>query len=238
MAHRSAPLWIALLAMLVCGQAVAQGKGKSTKVLLYKDRLTAQWDTVNCVKNVFKFNPLLFLRGELPLYYERALSRQISAELAVGITFRNYLGGDLTGDVADDFSAGTDILVKPSFRAGFRYYLTNDLEPQGMYLQGEFAYLDHSKDISVKDSTGHFTDMRLRDQRLYNDIRLYLGYQRLSSINNWLFDAYCGLGFRNRSLTQVEERLNLTERTWDYSVKETHDNVLAPFLGVKVGYGF
>lgn len=228
---------MALLALCMCTQAAAQGKGK-TKVLLYKDRLAAQWDTVNCVKNVLKFNPLLFLRGELPLYYERALSHRISAELAVGVTFRNYIGGGLTGDVADDFSAGTNIIAKPSFHAGFRYYFTDDLEPQGVYLQGEFAYLDHSKDISVKDSTGHFTDKKLRDQRLYNDVRLYLGYQRISSINNWLFDAYCGLGFRNRSLTRVEERLNLADRNWDYTVKETHDNVIVPFLGVKVGYGF
>ena len=77
---------------------MAQTGGKTTKVLLYKDRLAAQWDTVNCVKNVLKINPLLFLRGEIPLYYERALSHRLSAEIAVGVTFRNYLGGGFTGD--------------------------------------------------------------------------------------------------------------------------------------------
>ena len=69
-------------------------------------------------------------------------------------------------------------------------------------------------------------------------VRLYFGYQRLASTNNWLFDAYCGLGFRNRSLTLVDERLDLADRRWSYSVEETHDNVLAVFLGVKIGYGF
>lgn len=235
MAHRSLPFLAALLLAVAGTRAAAQG---NTKVVLYKDRLAAQWDTVNCVKNVFKFNPLLFLRGEMPLYYERALSHRVSAELAVGVSFRNYLGGDLLGDVADDFSAGTHIVAKPSFHLGFRWYLIDDIEPQGPYLQGELAYLDHSKDISMKDSTGHFTDGTLRDQRLYNDVRLYFGYQRIASTSNWLFDAYCGLGFRNRSLTQVNERLDLSDHTWSYSVEEKHDRVPALFLGVKVGYGF
>jgi hypothetical protein len=193
---------------------------------------------VNCVKNVLKINPLLFFRGELPLYYERALSPRVSAELAAGITFRNYIGGSLTGDAVDEFSAGTRILTRPAFHVGIRYYLTYDPEPQGLYVQGEFAYLDHSKDITEKDSAGTFTGNTLRDQRLYNDMRLYLGYQVLSGSSNWLIDLYAGAGYRNRSLTTVTELVDLTDRSWSYSVEEKHDNVLALFLGLKVGYGF
>ncbi|MEO7082006.1 MAG: hypothetical protein ABIY71_10785 [Flavobacteriales bacterium] len=237
MARWFLPVFFVLASILSGGSAAAQSKGK-TKVVLYKDRLAAQWDTVNCVKNVVKFNPLLFLRGEIPIYYERALSHRLSAEVAVGVTTRNYLGGDFTGDTPDDFSAGTHILPRLAAHVGFRWYFTDDIEPQGTYLQGEFAYIDHSKDIAMKDSTGRLTDNTLRDQSIYNDVRLYFGYQRLSSTNNWLFDAYCGVGYRNRSITQVNERLNLVERDWSYSVTETHDNVPAFFLGVKIGYGF
>ena len=238
MAQWFLPIFLVLASILSGGSVIAQSGGKTTKVVLYKDRLAAQWDTVNCVKNVLKFNPLLFLRGEVPIYYERALSHRLSAELAAGVTTRNYLGGDITGDTPDDFSAGTRILTRLAAHVGFRWYLTDDIEPQGTYLQGEFAYIDHSKDISKKDSTGRITDNTLRDQSIYNDVRLYFGYQRLSSTNNWLFDAYCGVGFRNRSITQVNERLNLVERDWSYTVEESHDNVLVPFVGVKIGYGF
>ncbi|MBZ0207491.1 MAG: hypothetical protein K8H89_14305 [Flavobacteriales bacterium] len=232
------PIMLALAVAFPSGSALAQANGKSTKVVLYKDRLAAQWDTVNCVKNVLKFNPLLFFRGEVPIYYEHALSHRISAELAVGITTRNYLGGEFTGDEPDDFSAGTKLIPKISAHVGFRLYLIDDIEPQGTYVQGEFAYLNHSKDIAMKDSTGRVTDQTLRDQSIYNDIRVYFGYQRLSSTSNWLFDAYCGAAFRNRSITQVDERLDLVERTWSYTVVESHDNVPAFFLGVKIGYGF
>lgn len=232
------PLCLAL-ALLAAGQdAAAQAKAKSNGVVLYKERLAAQWDTVKCVKNVLKFNPLLFLRGEVPVYYERALSPRLSAELAVGITVRNYIGSELGGDLPDDFSAGTRIIPKPSAHIGFRWYLTDDLEPQGPYVQGEFAYLDHSKDIFKKDSTGGVTDVSLRDQRVYNDLRLYAGYQRLSGTSNWLWDLYGGIGFRNRSLTRVHEMLDLADRHWSYSVTKEHGNVPVLFLGVKVGYGF
>lgn len=239
MMKHGASILLGVFLLLCAGpDAWAQKSGKDTKVLLYKDRLAAQWDTVKCVKNVLKLNPLVFMRGEIPLYYERALSPHISVELAAGVTMRNYMGGAFNGDLPDDFSAGTKILPRLSGHLGFRWYLTDDLEPQGAYLQAEFAYLDHSKEIFLKDSTGHLTDQSLGDRRVYNDVRLYLGYQRLSGTSNWLFDVYGGVGFRNRSMTLVNERLDLTERSWLYSVTEKHENVVALFLGVKIGYGF
>src|SRR5690606_34598026 len=68
MARWFLPLFFFLALMLSGGSTVAQSNEK-TKVVLYKDRVAAKWDTVNCVKNVLKFNPLLFLRGEIPIYY-------------------------------------------------------------------------------------------------------------------------------------------------------------------------
>ena len=237
MASLPRPL-VAALFLLFAGAASAQAPKHGAKVILQKDRIAAAWDTVDCVKNVFKLNPLLFLRGEIPLYYERALSHRLSAELAVGITNRNFIDLSFNGEGADDFSAGTHIVVKPSFHVGARYYLTEDIEPQGFYVQGEFAFLDHAKDISEKDSTGRYTSNTLRDDRAYNDVRLYAGYQRLATTSNWLFDAYIGMGLRNRSLNTVEERLNIADGRWTYPQETIHDNVAAFFLGVKVGYGF
>lgn len=238
MKRRSVVLCGVLFLLFQGHRLMAQEKRGETKVLLYKDRLAAEWDTVKCVKNVLKINPLLFMRGEIPLYYERALSPRLSLELGVGITVRNYMGNAFSGDLPDDFSATTKIIPRLSGHAGFRWYLTDDIEPQGAYVQGEFAYLDHRKDIFMKDSTGHVSDNSLPDRKLYNDVRLYLGYQRLSATSNWLWDVYCGVGFRNRAVTRVDERLDLTERTWHYSTTEKHENVAALFLGVKIGYGF
>lgn len=229
---------LALLA-LSASCAFAQPKPK-TKVVLYKDRIAAQWDTVNCVKNVLKVNPLLFLRGEIPIYYERALSSRLSGELGVGITYRNYINLTLAGDYpdADDFGAGTDIIPSPSYHVGLRYYLTDDIEPQGSYLQLEMAHLRYTKDIGVKDSTGQFNGETNRDERIYNDVRFYYGFQKLSSTSNWLFDYYVGIALRNRFLTVVNEDLNIAEGKWTYTVDTVDDVVPAFFLGVKVGLGW
>lgn len=234
--QRFRPLLLTLLCALLLQGALAQPP--RTKVVLYKDRLAAQWDTVDCVKNVVTINPLLFLRGEIPVYYERALSIRLSAILGAGITYRNYLNLDFAGDDADDFGAGTEIVAKPSFHLGARYYLLDDLEPQGTYFQVEFAYLNYSKNITQKDSTGQFTSNKLLDERIYNDVRLLFGYQHLSGRNNWLFDFYGGIAMRKRDMQIVHEDLNLSERQWMYSIENKRDNVPAFFLGVRIGYGF
>ena len=101
------PLRLSFLCLLLVTATVvfAQDKPK-TGVVLYRDRLAQQFDTVKVVKNIFKLNPLLFFRGEIPLYYERALTRRVRAELAVGFTARNYIGNSLIGHHVN-FEAGS-----------------------------------------------------------------------------------------------------------------------------------
>ncbi|MBK7286131.1 MAG: hypothetical protein IPI95_02965 [Flavobacteriales bacterium] len=127
---------------------------------------------------------------------------------------------------------------RASYHAGLRYYLTKDMEPQGFYFQGEFAYLEHAKDISMKDEQGRSTDVALRDESVFKDGRLYFGYQRLASTNNFLLDTYFGAGLRSSAVSSVHERPDLEENKWSYTQEEIHDQVAAFFFGVKLGYGF
>lgn len=240
MSHPSARPVLAAILFLIAFAAWAQPTKPRTKVVLYKERIAAQWDTVDCVKNVVKANPLLFLRGEIPIYYERALSSKLSGELGFGVTLRNYLNMTFAGDYpdADDFGAGTDIVPSPSYHVGIRYYMVDHLEPEGGYLQIEFAHLRYAKEISEKDSTGQFNGVSNLDERIFNDVRLYYGYQKLSSTSNWLFDYYAGIALRSRHMTVVNENLNIAEGQWTYDIEEIDDVVPAFFLGVKVGLGW
>lgn len=230
-------LLVVLLLTTGCSELVAQRKG-DTRVLLRRDRLAAQWDTVDCVKNILKVNPLLFLRGEVPLYFEHALNHKLSLELAAGVTNRSFIDLGSDGNDLDAFDAGTRIIPKFTYQIGLRYYLADDIEPQGTYLQFSFAHLDFTKDITLKDSSGHFTDRKMRDQRIYNDLRLLLGWQRLAGTSNWLIDVYGGLAFRVRDREMVREEVDLLTRRWSYHLEEDRDQVPAFFLGVKVGLGF
>ena len=171
------------------------------------------------------------------MYYERALTHDVSIELGVGVTLRDYLALGFTED-ADDFGAGTVIVPNLCVHVGTRYYFTEDLEPQGAYLHLSFDHLVYTKDIREKAPDGGFTDITYRDERTYNDIRVLLGYQMLSGSSNWLFDMYGGLGFRDRNMIKVDETIDLTNQTYTYEVKEEDDQVPAFFIGIKVGIGF
>lgn len=210
------------------------------KTILYKDRVNAAFDTVNCVKNVFKINPLLFFRGEIPLYYERALTARLSLEVGIGVTYRNYLALSIAGDDADDYGRGVEIQAKPSFHIGGRYYHQIDIEPQGWYTQLEFAHVEYSKRILHKDSLGRFPEdpESSDDVRTYNDLRLYMGYQLFSSSSNWMADIYGGVALRSRNSVKVIETLDLVNDQYTYVIEETDDTVPAFFLGFKVGLGF
>ncbi len=230
---------ILLCVVLLCSSMLARAQdGTKTKVVLYKDRVAAAFDTVPCIKNAIKLNAFSFFRGEFPVYYERAFSPNVSAEIAAGITFRNYIGTPGAGDDVDDFSEGTDIVIGPSIHAGFRYYFEADIEPQGTYLALDFAYLEYLKDIQAKDAEGNFTDVKYRDTRTYNDLRILGGYQMLGATSNWLFDFYGGLGMRDRSMSTVNELYDTTTGVWSYEFEEIDDVVPTVFLGVKVGVGF
>jgi hypothetical protein len=232
-----------LLPFLFLSLCWAQGPGAQaqpgkTKVLLYKDRMAAEFDTVKVMKNVIKANPLLFFRGELPLYYERALAPNVSIEVGVGLTLRNYLALSLVGDDADDFGAGTEIIPGMSVRAGVRFYMEHDLEPQGWYIQPEFGQLTYTKDILISDPAGGFLEERLRDRRTFNDIRVLGGYQMLSYSSNWVLDFYGGLAFRVRDQLVVTETVDPSTRTFTYTQEQRNDWVPAFYLGLKVGMGF
>lgn len=236
--QRTQRILFSLALALAALQAQAQPEKQRARVLLARDRIAAQWDTVNCVKNVIKLNPLLFFRGEIPVYFEHALSPRLSAELGLGVTWRNYISLPVNGDDVDEFSAGTRLQAKPSFHLAFRYYLQDDLEPQGTYAQVELAYLNYTKYRDTKDSTGRFSGNELKDERIFNDVRLLFGYQKLSGTSNWLFDLYGGIGLRARSLEKVTENYDPVTDRFSYAMEDVKDVVPAVFLGVKVGLGW
>ncbi|MFZ1693624.1 MAG: hypothetical protein WAT74_10535 [Flavobacteriales bacterium] len=238
----------ALLALVLCASSLvhAQDNPKKSKpktgVILYKEQLAQQFDTVKCIKNIFKLNPLLFFRGEVPLYYERALTPKLSLEVGLGFTARNYLSLSWVGDDADEYGAGTDIVYNPSYHIGARFYLTDDLEPSGWYINPEFAHLVYSKYIREKNPNGSLSDRRNLDHRTYNDLRILLGYQSLSYNSNWIIDFYGGLGFRNRDNIVVQENHIInqdpTPDVYEYKVEQRNQNVVAFFLGLRIGLGF
>lgn len=224
------------LAILLLFTTAAYGQKKRTRIVVEDETKPFRFDTIHAVKNVFKLNPLLFLTGEIPLYYERALGPQLSVEAAIGITLRNYISLSFNEEV-DDFGGGIEILTKPSYHLAIRYFFEKNIELEGLYLSPEFSHRNYSKYISEKGDDGRFTDTKHLDERIYNDIKLLLGYQVLMHSNNMVIDMYTGLGARVRDQQIVYEH-NTLGNGWNYRVEENSDVVPALYLGFKVGIGF
>jgi len=139
----------------------------------------------------------------------------------------------------DDFGQGTKIIAKPSFHIAARYYFNYELEPQGAYIELEFAHLDYVKDIAMRDSARQLTDERIRDTRTYNDLRLLFGHQSLSATSNWLVDLYGGIGMRSRYMEVVVERFDPVLSQYTYPVTAPQEDIVPViFLGIRIGLGF
>lgn len=204
-------------------------------MLVQDDKHQVRFDTIRAVKNSFKLNPLIFLTGEIPIYYERSLSPQISFEFALGLTFRNYLSV-LYGNEADDLGGGVEVTPNPSFHFAIRYYFEPNFEQEGLYVSPEFSYRKYSKNISEKDPDGRFSDRSNLDERIYWDVKALVGYQSISHSSNWLLDFYTGLGVRVRDM-QIVTETNTIGSGWTYEVEQVNDIVPAIYVGIKFGLG-
>jgi len=164
-------------------------------------------------RTAIKLNPLLFFRGDVPIYVERNITDKFSLEAGVGFTMVDYLS-DLSFEPA---VSEREMEIGLSYRAGVRYYAADfSFEPEGVYFSAEYRYQNYK-----------FNYMDLSHSYSNSDIRLTMGY--LSNIEEHVFiEPYAGFGFRNRTF-KYPSSLN-------YDVKDG----LVPFLslGFKMGISF
>ena len=89
----------------------------------------------------------------------------------------------LFGNEVDDFGGGIEIIVNPSYKLGFKYYFEPNLELEGLYISPEFSHRVYSKYIYEKDPDGRFSDRKNLDERIFNDIKILIGYQTISYLS-------------------------------------------------------
>jgi len=192
-------------------------------------------DTLIEVRNAIKIDPLLILKGEMVLVYERAISNHFSAEITLGITRRNWTLPWLGRD-ADDLRRNITIKTGPSFKLGFKYYTKNSPELHGFYLMPQFAFRVYEKEFAELDSAGVLNGITHIDRRSINEISLTIGYQHLMLTNNFLLDIYASLGYEERN-TQEVFRIDYTGET-RYNTKKYVAHGFNPMIGLRLGYGF
>ncbi len=131
-------------------------------------------------KNVFKINLTSFLSGDLPVYYERVLTKQFSIEAGVGVILPFYVfeGSNIYSDeqIITNPDGGYSLWIHPKL-----YFWR---APEGMYFGLQYRYRKYLQDNAVVR---------------YSDYTINYGYQWILG-THFVLDANIGAGFRIRNI--------------------------------------
>ena len=235
------PLFLSIL-LLVTNVALSQNDTITTKIITFEDGdFGEEANKEKDIRNIIKVDPLLFLFGDIPLFYERTLNSKFSVEVGVGFTTRDYWKGTL-GSYA--YSSFEEERVKhiphPSFKLAGRFYPAG-YAPEEFYLALEYSYRAHEEEISKKEGITRISKETINSERIFNEFKLILGSQGAWGYSNhFALDYYIGGGIRQRDITDVKEEVSsgLNDIVHEYEIDRKKDWVPAFYLGVKIGYAF
>ncbi len=182
-----------------------------------------------------KLNPLLFFRGDIPLYFETGMSKNFALETGVGITLTDYVS--VASDLFQGFdyeSAGFDLKneIGYSARLGVRYYASDfGFESEGFYFGMTFRHQNYNS-VVTSNIPGFSFNEELK--RTNNDFSLMFGYVNYFD-NNAYIEPYVGLGIRGRAIDKIVTATNTL--TGLPEVEKFTDNESVPLLtiGFKLG---
>jgi hypothetical protein len=218
----------------------------TTKVIIFDEEDMGKYDSSKRLggKNAIKFNPLLLFNGEIPLYYERAINSYFSAEIAVGMTFRDYLG-DIGRYFNDDSERENQKINSHfSYKLALRYY-PGGVVLDGLYFSVEYANRNYSQNIDM-ESTGtdpvtgnfqRFTNNFLEEQ-FHKEFKLICGGQDHDYSDNFFFEYYVGVGIDKRTVTSVEPDLDDPSGLNNYKLETVEETIPRIYLGIKLGFEF
>lgn len=210
-------------------------------------------DKISQFKNAIKINPLLFLRGELPIYYERVIHKNFSLEAAIGLTFKDYLGGIFEEMSSDDFDLiGADVTEKMkaniSYKFGVRFF-PSGYALDGVYFSLEFAKRNFDMNLSIKNNIPEFdpitftqiinnTVYTFNEKRYHTEIKFIYGENEFYFWDNMFLDYYVGAGIDFYSEKKVKVTSENFTNKHTYSLESSNNIIPKFYLGVKYGFVF
>lgn len=175
-----------VLVLLITAKSLIGFSQEGPKVVVFNQ--SDQQERENTVKNLFKISLLEPLSGDIALYYERVLGKNIAAEAGLGFTIDDYFGSIL---FEDEFSTVYDSrtpLIGHSFALGFRYYPF--VASDEIYFAPEFKYRYYHSQEQV--STGSSVQTNEEYKKMAN-FRITVGYNYFFDDKVFL-DFYGGVG--------------------------------------------
>ncbi len=202
----------------------------------------------NVQKNALKINPLLYVKGELPIYYERALNDYLSVEAAIGMTFKDYSTGLFDDGDSFDEKPEEKINSHVSFKLGLRYY-AGGVVMDGFYFALEFAKRDYTKELTFvhvdniyDPQTYTYTNLtqtyHLTEYDNHKEFKLIVGSQEHYYWDNFFVDYYLGVGIDSYEKARVERDFDNITNLSTYKTIPTSSTKPRFYLGLKFGFMF
>lgn len=143
---------------------------------------------------LLKINPILFLVGDMPIYFEQKLTDVFALELGVGVTYFDYLGStySLFEENYDLFDYDIYPKFGYSFRTNIKYYPSFILDE--WYFGAGYQYKKYFAELRNIDSGDWYTE-----EKTISDIRIMVGYVYYFS-DQVFADLYGTMGFRNKTI--------------------------------------
>jgi len=142
---------------------------------------------------LIKINPILFLVGDMPIYFEQKLTDVFTLELGVGVTYFDYFGStySLFEDNYDLFDYDIYPKFGYSFRTNIKYYPSFILDE--WYFGAGYQYKKYFAELQSIDTRDWYNE-----EKTISDIRIMVGYVYYFS-NQVFADIYGTMGFRNKN---------------------------------------
>ena len=193
-------------------------------------------DSLNRVTTGIKINPLLFFRGELPVYIEQKITGNLSLEGAYLWTKNDVFAGAFDHDLGAQ-SGITEVQTGNGYKVALRWYLRHDLELSGAYISAEYGEREYKTNYFQRDTLGFQTEESILDRRNFRELKLIGGIQQLGYYSNFFLDFYGGVGYKFKDFEEVHLHEDMSVQPSHFLVMNRNEGI-AFYLGFKVGFGF
>jgi len=203
------------------------GGGNSTTVKVTYSSLGKKKDSPEFWAAI-KLNPLLYLVGEFPIYFELASNNKSSFELGLGVTYPNALNSLSLNSYYYNLDE-REKKMGYSFTLNYRYYPS--LVFDELYFGAEFRYRAYLTELK---SCGTQVYQNMTESLAHTDVKLLIGYVTdLGS--NAIIDYFIGFGMRN----MVYDYYDCNESVTPAILINNTEKSLVPALslGIKIGFG-
>jgi len=205
-------------------------------LLPLKSDANFQNDSLNRVTTGIKINPLLFFRGELPIYLEQKITGNLSIEGAYLWTKNDVFAGAFDHDLGAQ-SGITEVETGNGYKLAIRWYFRNNLELSGTYISAEYGEREFMTNYFQRDTLGIPTSERILDRRNFREIKLIGGIQRLGYYSNFFLDFHGGVGYKFKDFQEVHLEPDMSAQPSHFLIFNKSEGI-AFYLGFKIGFGF